>query len=644
MATDEQPRTTVDLASEPDFELGGLRVSPSACRVHGAGLDEHVEPRVMEVLVMLARAGGATVTRDQLVDACWGGRIVSEDAITRIVAKLRTLARQLHPAPFEVETIPKVGFRLVASTAVGRGVAASSAAMQPPPFWRRRVVHAAAAALALIVAVGVGLTLWRLQTSSADLGRKTMTEVIAFEARGADPALQRLSAAAGDAVIRVMSHAGMEVAPRLERPGEGTSPAGATFRIAGSLDREGDSYVANVQFLDRESGLVLWSGRFERPTNSTSGFEEEIALGVAAPLQCALEDRRRFKRPMAPSVFALYLNACDAVARQGNPQRMLAATRRLVDAAPQEPSAHSMYAIAQAQVAGMTDFAPAPQIDALRKGAQASAKRAFELDPDTPKAYLALANLAVAPGWLERERHLLRVQELDPSLGPGRIMHVGMLREVGRLNEALEAAQRGAAMGDPRILGFVQVFGTFLAAQTGDIDAARASIAEMRRNNPGLADGVELAVATWWEPDLARAREAVGRLAHSPTQRACLDTYLQSLERNRAAGVRGLLPECARTDSDWRIRLLARQGDIDGAYAEIARPIRNTRRTTMLFFYPEMKAFRADPRFMPLAKQTGLVDYWLASGRWPDFCAEPDLPYDCREAARRLGPLRRQTP
>jgi hypothetical protein len=49
-----------------------------------------------------------------------------------------------------------------------------------------------------------------------------------------------------------------------------------------------------------------------------------------------------------------------------------------------------------------------------------------------------------------------------------------------------------------------------------------------------------------------------------------------------------------------------------------------------------MRAFRADPRFMPLAAQYGLVDYWTRSGHWPDFCTERDRPYDCAAVAREL--------
>jgi hypothetical protein len=52
-------------------------------------------------------------------------------------------------------------------------------------------------------------------------------------------------------------------------------------------------------------------------------------------------------------------------------------------------------------------------------------------------------------------------------------------------------------------------------------------------------------------------------------------------------------------------------------------------------FYSDGAALRRDPRFMALAAKLGLVDYWRASGKWPDFCADPGPTYDCRtEAAK----------
>jgi hypothetical protein len=48
-------------------------------------------------------------------------------------------------------------------------------------------------------------------------------------------------------------------------------------------------------------------------------------------------------------------------------------------------------------------------------------------------------------------------------------------------------------------------------------------------------------------------------------------------------------------------------------------------RYARVLFRSDMKAVRADPRFIPIVERLGLVDYWRSSGKWPDFCkTEPD--------------------
>lgn len=50
-----------------------------------------------------------------------------------------------------------------------------------------------------------------------------------------------------------------------------------------------------------------------------------------------------------------------------------------------------------------------------------------------------------------------------------------------------------------------------------------------------------------------------------------------------------------------------------------------------------MRELWHDPRFMTVAKRLRLVDYWRTSGKWPDFCFGPGLPYDCEKEAAKLG-------
>lgn len=107
----ESPR--IDLAHEPDFTIGRLSVHPST-RELSLGLERIViEPRVMQVLVALHRAGGAVVSKDDLAQSCWEGRVVGEDAINRVLSRLRKVTEGIGKGVFRVETVTRVGYRMV---------------------------------------------------------------------------------------------------------------------------------------------------------------------------------------------------------------------------------------------------------------------------------------------------------------------------------------------------------------------------------------------------------------------------------------------------------------------------------------------------------------------------------------------------
>jgi TolB-like protein/tetratricopeptide (TPR) repeat protein len=604
-----EPSQKVNLAQEPGFRLGVLHIHPSACRVG----ERRVEPRVMEVLVVLARARGETVTRDELIEACWGGRIVSDDAVTRTIAQVRGLARGLDPPPFVLETIPKVGFRLVAAEA--------EVPSTGPRIVRRRLALAATA-VALLVAATLGWAIWRV-AAPAQNGR---VEVVLFEPLQADPVLSRFSVTLGDAVVRRLAGNGIKTAQRPVRRGDGTSSA--ELRVAGTIDREGDKYVVNAQVLDRRSGDVLWSARLDRKVASAPGFQEEVANGIGDTLWCALSSRGASNRPVSSTVFGLFLNAC--AIRRDDGARFLDITRRLVAEAPDLSTAHSFHALAQGMMVLEGLGGPA-EIEAFRRGARASAARALELDPRNGEAYAAIgASYGSGGHWAEREAAYRKAAELGPERPRLQNLLSGTLREAGRFNDAMGASRRAVA-GDtfsPTQLAYL----AYLHALAGRRAEASAALDQLDLIRPEMGREARRDVAFWWDTPQA----ALAFLRHQAadpgdSDRPCLEDYLTRLVGGR--GVRGLPASCGEVSAHWRVRMLGREGDLDGAYAEVARV--GLPAGTYLF-YPEMKAFRQDPRFVPLAKRLGLLDYWQRSGHWPDFCSEPDLPYDCRKAAAAL--------
>lgn len=112
--------TSVTLARAPVFRLGALEVRPPTREVVGTNCRDVLEPRVMQVLVVLAQANGDVVTRDDLMLRCWEGRVVGDDALNRVIGKIRRLAER-PGSGFALETIRKVGYRLTTTTEVPEG-------------------------------------------------------------------------------------------------------------------------------------------------------------------------------------------------------------------------------------------------------------------------------------------------------------------------------------------------------------------------------------------------------------------------------------------------------------------------------------------------------------------------------------------
>ena len=146
------------LAHELPFNLGDLRIHPSTRQVERGDRWETLEPRVMQVLVALARADGRIVTRDELIEWCWDGRIVGEDAINRAISRLRQVAAEIAEGSFGVETITKVGYRLVSSATAPQSADAASSKPLEHLASRRSWLLGATAVAGATTAAGL---LWR---------------------------------------------------------------------------------------------------------------------------------------------------------------------------------------------------------------------------------------------------------------------------------------------------------------------------------------------------------------------------------------------------------------------------------------------------------------------------------------------------
>jgi DNA-binding winged helix-turn-helix (wHTH) protein len=96
-----------------EFRIGPWLVQPSLNRLSQDGATVHLEPKVMEVLVCLARYAGDPVPREELIQAVWPGTFVSDDVLKRCISELRRVFEDDAHEPRIIETIPKRGYCLL---------------------------------------------------------------------------------------------------------------------------------------------------------------------------------------------------------------------------------------------------------------------------------------------------------------------------------------------------------------------------------------------------------------------------------------------------------------------------------------------------------------------------------------------------
>ena len=91
-----------------DFVLDAGR-----CELHRGGGQVPIEPQVFDLLLHLLRNRNRVVTKDELLSAVWGGRIVSESALTSRINAARTAIGDAGATQRLIRTVRSRGFRFV---------------------------------------------------------------------------------------------------------------------------------------------------------------------------------------------------------------------------------------------------------------------------------------------------------------------------------------------------------------------------------------------------------------------------------------------------------------------------------------------------------------------------------------------------
>jgi len=612
-----------------DFRLGEWIIRPQRDCIECGDRVVHVKPKAMAVLECLASASGDVVTRDELFDAVWPGGVVTDDVLTQCIVELRKAFGDSARRSKVIETIPRVGFRLVpAVTPVN--IASSAPGIVDPLKPKTRI------SLIIVSSILLALVLFWYLTGLRDIppggvaGDAKSIAVLPFVDMSAEGNQGYFADGLSEELInRLAQLDGLDVAARTssfyfrDRNDDLLSIAvalGVNHLLEGSVRRDGDRLRITAQLIDAENGFHLWSRQFDQPFEDFFTIQEEIAESVADALSIKLQVGQLGKIPGGTTSIEAYEEILLSKRDQwtSTPESILSAIDHVKRAVEIDPD----YARAWVQLAGLYVNANAllgteRSADAYQQSEQALG-RARSLEPALPGVLLLTVVIQnKKKQWSEIEKTLNRGEGMDRSSNGDLIRaYSGFLLRVGRIQEAIPLLERvrnllPLSSGTSRLLGDVYVIQGRI--EEGFAEAERAFEIE-GFESWDVASGVLIALSTddrdqllkW----LARAEQYI------PESRHMVIAMTEMLDDHEAAldWLRNTLQQSEKYDYEiafWA----AWHGDTELALDALRRYP-----APMGFWRPVMKDVRRTPGFKDLIRQVGLEEYYREFG-WNDFCS-----------------------
>jgi TolB-like protein/DNA-binding winged helix-turn-helix (wHTH) protein/tetratricopeptide (TPR) repeat protein len=474
----------MNLAREPSFRLGAIEVRPATREIVHPGGRESVEPRVMSVLVLLARAGGEVVTRDDLIAACWEGRVVSDDAINRVISRVRKIADLTGGQDFTLETITKVGYRLVVGG--GAAVAEAGADASVVPAAPAGVVPGAARRFWLvgIAAIAAGMlgawAYWgmtRPQEWVMDPSAPLTLAVLPFDNLGGGDGDETLAVGLAREIRNTLSRVrGLRVVSDSSSFAVASEPLTATemgrrlnadLLLDGSLIRSGDGLRLSVELVDGWDGVNLWTGGGSGQSADIESLRQTVSAEVVEQLVLKLGPNRISEaskpRRSDPSVYRMLMEASEllgstqAARMRGQAGAALDAGDRanaLVEQAlaiePESPFGLRLKAQIISSSATTELFQQGFRLYDKATLASNYLRRALASDPDFVPALAALGEYyrRFEWRWTEARTMMERALALDPNNSDAHLSYSYYLSGAGRCVESLEHSHTALAI-DP---------------------------------------------------------------------------------------------------------------------------------------------------------------------------------------------------
>jgi len=629
----------------------------------------------MDVLVLMVTHAGQVVTREEFIKTVWSGTFVTDEVLSRCIYRLRQALGDNPRKPQFIETVPKRGYRLIASvrkTATVAEAVPAPADMSLESTTPKRLIpgpgrhglatwkHLNWIVPAAAVCISVAVYLFQFA------GIPQSAQVPGPDADGAEDAASAYpKAPEARSSIAVLPFVNMSDNPENDYFCDGISEEligllakvphlkvvartssfvfkdkgtdvrriaellGVNNVLEGSVRLAGNYIRVSAQLIDASTGYHLWAETFDTQFEDVFTVQDQIAGAIVSALKVSLDaedgvpgitDRAAPTADM--TAYRFYLQGLYYWKRRGEPS-----IRKSIDlfraAIERDPAfAHPYQALSTAYL--VLPFYSRESSATAFEQAEAAARNALELDSSLGKPHAVLAVISLNRwDWSAAERQFQLAFAAEPNDPTIHQWYSEFLSYVGYIDASVTEALRARELDPVSPVINDRLGVTYLWSGEYELATEQFRIAtELGLSRIAYDQAYALLLLHNGHIDEAvnLYEKILGKFGLDtdwirPVAEAARDPALvpRALEAVALARTHSSLPDSIV----FYAAVLLKQPDL--AFEVAKNTLADKSLTVEFLFAPEAKILRRDPRFPSLLAALGLDTYWDQHG-WPEFC------------------------
>ena len=624
--------------------FGVFELDSCSGELRKGGVRIKLQQQPLQVLSALLERPGEVVTREELRERLWPEDVYVdfERGLNKAIGKLRDALGDMAESPQFIETLPKIGYRFIASVAPvpsadsadetgERG--ASAPALSQSESGRRWFVGSALAGLvgsAALLALLLGFNVSRVRSWLRLPNHRPVRAlaVLPLNNLSGDPAQEYFADGMTDELITSLAQLGdLQVISRtsIMQYKNAKKPLPQIGRelnvdaiVEGSVVRSGQHVRITAQLVDATTDQHIWAQTYERELGDVLKLQDEAARDIAQEIHTQIRNTGAAPsgrvRPVNPEAYEAYLKG-RYFWQKDTPDGFRRAIGYYEQAIQTDPN----YAVAYAGLADVYQdeafFGVAPGPVVIPK-AKAAVQKALELDNNLSEAHDSLAGiLEMDWNWKGAEREHLRALELNPNNANAHLGYaLSLVQAYGRFDQALAETQIALRL-DP-ISAFTRTYCGWVFFWAGRHEQAIEQYRKALEIDPDFGVAHQGLYEAYFYAK--RYDEAIKEFNEGGKHDGMNASTIAALDKAyRTGGMPGFLRESLKLQSQGRVKLPpmelasihARLGDKKEAIELLQQSVKlRDPSLGLLKVGPEWSDLRSDPRFQDVVRAVGLPE------------------------------------